>query len=158
MQLLTSQLKNKIALWAAFIICITCMRWLCLHVCVCACVSGSVFVFQFMRRQKLSILIFILRDAAPTAASRVGQKKCMANTPPLQGLIRSRLDSSKPCPGLGLSWVNQTVASLACWLFKWFQISFSKWLHTQNAAAAAFAKGRGHARVVGSSLRPQLYF
>lgn len=109
MQLLTSQLINKIICsLGCFFVCHIHMGGLWLHGCVYMCVS--VFVFQFMCRQKLSILIFILRDAAPTAASRVGQKKmCMASTHP--SLERESLVNR----ALGGGWAEST-RRLLCWL------------------------------------------
>lgn len=98
-----------------FFVCHIHMRGLWLHGCVYVCVS--VFVFQFMCRQKLSILIFILRDAAPTAASRVGQKKKCAWPAPTPGPDPSlSLEwESLVNPALGGGWAEST-RRLLCWL------------------------------------------
>lgn len=117
MQLLTSQLINKIICsLGCFFVCHIHMGGLWLHGCVYMCVK--VFVFQFMCRQKLSILIFILRDAAPTAASRVGQKKkkCAwpAPTPGPDPSLSLEWESLVN-PALGGGWAEST-RRLLCWL------------------------------------------
>lgn len=90
----------------------------CVRVCECV----SVFVFQFMCRQKLSILIFILRDAAPTAASlprewaKKKKKVHGASTHPGPWSVSlSRVRASLVNPVRGGGWAEST-SRLLCWL------------------------------------------
>lgn len=129
---------------------------MCVYVCLCV----FLLVFQYMCRQKLSVLIFILRDAAPTAAPRVGQKNCMAHdrvvlSSSLADPLLANECSKSSLLGVELS---QPDGCLAVWVAAWLIVKvisdliFQMVAHTK-CRRSRLRKGRGHAPIVGYCIR-----
>lgn len=170
MQLLTSQLINKIICSLgrfyflpalrihekAVLVCVCLCMSFCMCLCVClhvyfsSCAAKSCqcsFSFCVMQRQQLP------REWA--------KKKCMARALPS---LPYRLNRSCPTSVVnlacwGLSGVNQTVAWLAAWLIVKVisDFIFQMVAHTK-CRRSRLRKGRGHAPIVGYCIRQRRQF
>lgn len=166
MQLLTSQLINKIICslgrfyflpaWRiherAVLVCVClCMSFcVCLSVCVYMCISVHV------PPKAVSAHFHFAWCSANSCPTEWAKKKCMARALPS---LPYRLNRSCPTSVVnlacwGLSGVNQTVAWLAAWLIVKVisDFIFQMVAHTK-CRRHRLRKGRGHAPIVGYCIR-----